>query len=440
MDVTLQEILAARERRVQMQNALLAQYSKPIICFTMNIPGPEKYNRKIAVGFWLGDRLLQQALGNIPVLARQLHCENTGCQGFYVVDLPAQELKKLTVSVEDASALGRLFDMDVLDTDGRRLHREALGLPPRKCLLCKNDAAICSRSRAHGLDALLQCTNELLDSAVSQITEHIAVTAYDALIEEVNTTPKPGLVDKNNSGAHKDMEISHFFASAKALKPHFKRFAMEGYLTREQTAAKVLPRLRPMGMEAEKSMLQATNGVNTHKGAIFSIGLLCAAAGRLSPEEWSADAICSTAAAISSGVTKELASAQQSHPTTAGEQIYARYGIQGVRGQAEAGFPAVLETGLPVLRNGLQHGLPLNDAGCAALLHLLSATDDTNLIHRSNRQTQLKIKQTVADLLSKDPYPKEAVLVQLDQEFIEKNLSPGGSADLLAATYFLHAL
>ena len=440
MDTTLQEILDARERRVQTQNALLAQYQKPIICFTMNIPGPEKFNRQVAVGFWLGDRLLQQALQGTQILYRQVYYENTGCEGFYVVDQSAQALKQLTVLLEDATPLGRLFDMDVLDADGMHLHRESLGLDSRKCLICQENAAICARSRTHGLDVLLQRTYDLLDTAVSEMTEHIAATACLALEKEVTTTPKPGLVDENNSGAHRDMEIGHFFASIQALRPYFQRFAMEGYLTREQDATEVLRRLRPMGMEAEKAMLRATGGVNTHKGAIFSIGLLCAAAGRLSPECWSPNALCAAIAAMAAGVTQELAGITANSAGTAGERIYAAHGISGVRGQAEAGFPAVLETGLPVLQRGLAQGLSLNDAGCAALLHLLSVTDDTNLIHRSDRQTQLQVKQTVASLLAEDPYPNKAVTQQLDREFIRKNLSPGGSADLLAATYFLHFL
>ena len=123
---------------------------------------------------------------------------------------------------------------------------------------------------------------------------------------------------------------------------------------------------------------------------------------------------------------------------TVGEQLYAAYGITGVRGQAETGFPAVLTTGLPILRQGLLQGLSLNDAGCAALLHLLKVTDDTNLIHRSDRETQLQVQAQVAAIVNEMPYPSRETLEQLDREFIEKNLSPGGSADLLAVTYFLH--
>ena len=95
------------------------------------------------------------------------------------------------------------------------------------------------------------------------------------------------------------------------------------------------------------------------------------------------------------------------------------------------------KTGLPVLKAGLKQGLSLNDAGCAALLHLLSSTDDTNLIHRSDRQTQLQLRQEIAALLEKDPYPTPDTIRALDQDFIRRNLSPGGSADLLAMCYFL---
>jgi triphosphoribosyl-dephospho-CoA synthetase len=188
-------------------------------------------------------------------------------------------------------------------------------------------------------------------------------------------------------------------------------------------------------------MYQATGGINTHKGTIFSIGLFCAAAGRLSPEHWTPENLCMECAAMTEGiVAADFAGITAENAKTVGEQLYAAYGITGVRGQAEAGFPAVLNAGLPVLRQGLSEGLSLNDAGCAALLHLLSVTDDTNLIHRSDRETQLQVRSQVAAILKETPYPSQEVLTRLDQQFIGKNLSPGGSADLLAVTYFLHFL
>ena len=136
-------------------------------------------------------------------------------------------------------------------------------------------------------------------------------------------------------------------------------------------------------------------------------------------------------------VKKELSSANgDSH----GEKLYSRYGITGVRGQAEQGFPAVLQMGLPVLEKGLQTGLSLNDAGIAALLSLLTITQDTNLIHRCSLEEQQKLCREIGTLLSRHPYPNREILEQLDDRFIDKNLSPGGCADLLALSYFLYFL
>ena len=442
MEATLQEILDARESRVRRQQALLSEYQKPLICFTMNIPGPTKLDRNVIIGFSVGNWLLQQALRNRPVLHRELHRENTGCEAFYVVDLPAPELKKLAMDIEDTEPIGRLFDIDVIDTNGVKLSRKDMGASQRKCLLCDNDASVCARSRAHGLDALQDRVGFLLYLTARQwMTEQIAAYAFVALNQEYLTTPKPGLVDKSNQGAHKDMGIRHFFASANALRPYFSRCAETGFLTRDLSPEETFSSIRPIGMEAEQAMLRATHGVNTHKGAIFTIGLLCAAAGRLSPEQWQPESLLSQCAAMAKGlVAQDFAGITSENAKTAGERIFATHGISGVRGQAEAGFPAILQVGMPILRQGLAKGLSLNDAGCIALLHLLAATDDTNLIHRSDYETQQQIRRDITALLENNPFPALSIIEELDRDFIRRNLSPGGSADLLAATYFLYFL
>ena len=440
MEATLQEILDAREQRAQLQQALLQKYQKPLICFTMNIPGPVKLDRDIAIGFFVGTQQLEKLLPRGQLLFRQLRYENTGCEGYYVVDQPAKVLKQLAIDLEDTDSIGRLFDIDVLDFDGKKLSREELGLPRRKCLLCDQDAVICAGRRAHPLPQLTDRVGYLLYVCATQwLTDYVGAQAWLALNQEFITTPKPGLVDRNNTGAHKDMGLQHFFASANALRPYFARFAKGGFLTRDADPKETFRRIRTLGMEAEQAMYKATGGVNTHKGAIFTLGLLCAAAGRLSPEKWTPETLCAECAAMTAGVTAQyFAGITEENAKTAGERIYAQYGIAGIRAEAEAGFPALLHAGLPVLQQGLQQALSLNDAGCATLLHLIAATDDTNLIHRSNRQTQLQVTQQIAALLKETAYPAMDVMESLDREFIEKNLSPGGSADLLAATYFLH--
>lgn len=439
MNELLNEILAAREQRVRRQRELLEKYGKPLLCFTMNIPGPKKYDRDVAIGFFIGVRMLRDALPGNAVLHFEQHTDITGCEAFYVVDMPAKALKDLAISIEDSSSVCRLFDMDVLDTDGRKLERQALGYPRRKCLLCDEDAVVCARSRAHSLEELQDRTGFLLYlTARQQLTEYVAVKAWLALQQEVLTTPKPGLVDRDNRGAHTDMGLQHFFVSGNALRPYFAKFADTGFLTRDDAPEETFQKIRPIGLEAEQAMFAATHGVNTHKGAIFSLGLLCAAAGRLNPLEWSTEKLLQECAAMTRGlVARDLGHITEENATTAGERLYAAYGITGVRGQAEAGFPAVSQVGLPFLKGGLGKSLSLNDAGCAALLHLLAATDDTNLIHRSDRQTQLQLRQQIAALLEKDPYPTPDTIRALDRDFIRKNLSPGGSADLLAICYFL---
>ncbi|MBO5836884.1 MAG: triphosphoribosyl-dephospho-CoA synthase CitG [Oscillospiraceae bacterium] len=443
MNENLTEILNAREKRAEKQKALLAQYNKPLICFTMNIPGPIKWSRDIAIGFFLGNRMLKDTLPGRRVLYYSQAVTPAGGEAYYVVDMPAKALKKLAVDIEDSHISCRLFDMDVLDIDGRKLSRkENLQMDSRTCLLCEEDAAVCARSRAHSLEQLQDRTGFLLFVAARELlAEYIGAQAYLALQKEVQATPKPGLVDRVNRGAHKDMDMRHFFVSANALRPYFVAFADAGYLTRDDAPEATFGAIRPIGIDAEKAMLSATGGVNTHKGAIFSLGLLCAAAGRLSPESWQTEALLKECAAMTKGlVNNDFSHVTAESAATFGEKLYVQHGITGVRGQAEAGFPAVLNAGLPIFQKARAEGRSENDALCITLLHLITATDDTNLIHRSDLQTQQQIRQKIADLLKDNPFPEISVIQKLDMEFIEKNLSPGGSADLLALTYLLHTL
>ena len=139
------------------------------------------------------------------------------------------------------------------------------------------------------------------------------------------------------------------------------------------------------------------------------------------------------------GVEQELAAAPE-NAQTAGQRFFARYGVTGVRGQAAAGFPTVLEYGLPILEDGLRQGKSPDEAGAAALLALLSRTTDTNMIARGGRETQIEKSARLQALLDAEPYPPSEILRSLDREYTAENLSPGGSADLLALCWLLHFL
>lgn len=435
MEYTLLEILEAREQRVQRQQALLAQFSVPLLSFTLNIPGPDKTGELAGKGFQLGCRLLKRCLKEWNILHFEQRCAAAGWEAFYCIDAPAEALKKITAHIEDTIIGGRVFDMDILTPDCQKLNRESLGLPRRKCLLCREDAVVCGRSRSHDLKMLCQKTFSLLEDG---ICEEISRLAVQSLLCEVYATPKPGLVDQNNSGSHKDMDLMLFLRSAGALWPYFRRCAKIGLAG--GAPSDVFALLRQAGLEAEQVMLRATGGINTHKGAIFALGILCGAVAMLPPDRWEDPAAVSAqAAALAHGlIEKDFGS--MGDPVTEGEKLFDQYDITGARGQAEAGFPAALHVGLSVLEYGLSKGLSFNDSLCATLLHIMTADYDTNLIKRGGIATCKQIQSALQTLLQADPLPGPEIIAELDQAFIRKNLSPGGSADLLSATCFFYFL
>lgn len=428
---TLLEILEAREQRVQLQRSLLARFSLPLICFTLNIPGPDKTGPLAEKAFFLGCRLLQKQLKAFSTVHFEYRCTAAGWEGFFCVDAPAEALKEITVFLEDKTPGGRVFDMDVLTADGRKLERSA----PRRCLLCENEAAVCGRSRSHSLEALQSQTESLMETAVS---EQIARLAVQSLLCEVYATPKPGLVDQNNNGSHRDMDLTLFVRSSAVLWRYFRSCAAFGLQGGEPAA--VFEKLRRAGLEAEQRMLRATGGINTHKGAIFSLGILCGAAAMVSPRQWEDPAALSRQTALlARGIVRKDYEFMEV-PATAGEKLFERYGITGARGQAEAGFPAAFRVGLPALEAGLEKGLSFNDSLCAALLHIIATTWDTNLIKRGGMAAFGQVQAMLQSLLWANPHPPKEILEDLDRAFIKQNLSPGGSADLLSATCFLYFL
>lgn len=441
--VSLVQMLDARERRVQHQQALLAQYHKPLICFTMNICGPVKDSPLIRRGFARGRQLLRQQFlrAKLVPLREDAIREVTGCEAFYVLDADPLTIKKFTTDIEDATPLGRLFDMDVIRPDGRKVDREELHLEGRRCLICGGPAKVCSSRRVHTVAELQEKTTEILtDARDAQDIADAARLSVRALLYEVTTTPKPGLVDRRNSGSHKDMDVFTFMDSAAALYPYFEACARMGRGTAERPASETFEALRPLGCEAEGEMLEATGGVNTHKGAVFSVGIVCAALGRLDRALW-ADAarVLAEVSAMTAGLTeKDLADVTAENAATTGQKLYAEYGITGVRGQVEAGLPAVLNIGLPTLEAGLAKGYDFDRAGGGALLAILAGSIDTNIIARSSRARQQALAEELKALLAETPYPDGDALAALDDRFIAENLSPGGSADLLALTYLLH--
>lgn len=449
MGVTPQQILQAREYRAGLQQEFIHTYGLPLVCFTMNIAGPEKDSPLIRRAFHFGCQMLLAAFHehHVEVAAQQTRLKHTGCEAYYAVRANAHMIKKLCTGIEDSSPLGRLFDMDVLDETGTQLHREEVGGHTRGCIVCGASGRGCASRRLHTVEQLQAVTIEILCHHFQQEDQHqISTLALRSLLDEVCVTPKPGLVDRVNSGSHKDMDIFTFTASASALSPYLSRCVALGQQTKELSPDETFARLRRTGIQAEQDMFQATGGINTHKGAIFTMGTVCGAIGRL----WNAEQPCRNLTAIldmCAQMTQRAIDADFRTMTmnrngnlklTTGQRLYLQQGIKGIRGEIAAGLPSVSRIGIPVLRRALAAGKHYNDAAAITLLYLIAHVSDTNMIARGGLEEARQAMRNVQALLADNPLPDWETISRLDQTFIEKNLSPGGCADLLAVTLFLH--
>ena len=402
VNVTLKDILRARDTRADAQRRLLQAHRLPLVSFTMNIAGPVKSSPLIELAFDAGLAALYGTLGQ-PVTAEIIR-PATGCEALLVYDRPAAALKAACLTLETTVPIGRLYDLDVLDTDGSKLSRPE----PRACLICGRPVTVCSRSRAHGLDAIVGRTHEILADFAAG---YLAGLAAKALTEEVCLTPKPGLVDERNNGAHSDMDLPLFLRSIDVLTPYFRQITALS-LSGADAAA-----LQAAGLEAEAAMFRTTGGVNTHKGALFSFSVLLSSLGRCL--RLGGDVFDRSAA---------LTAALLPPQGTNGSAVALRHQVGGARAEALAGFPTAWQAAVL-----LQTHDPLT-----ALLWLMAHTEDTNLYHRGGAEGATFVKEQAAAILAAPPEQRVTLTQALDDALIDRWLSPGGSADLLALALFLN--
>jgi triphosphoribosyl-dephospho-CoA synthase len=272
------------------------------------------------------------------------------------------------------------------------------------------------------------------------VSEHVADSAKAALLAELETWPKPGLVSHVDSGSHTDMDASTFKASATAVAPFYDQLAVAG------AAGSGMITLREIGMEAERAMMAATGAVNTHRGAIFGLGLICAAAGAV----WSGTAgtgLHWRANVLGATVRQRWGQAIMRGPIplhSHGTNALRLFGAGGARAQAAAGFPHAIEVGLPALRLGRR--LTPHDPEAArvhSFFAILASIEDTNLLYRGGTAGLRYAQEAAAGFLGQggveQPDWRERAAA-VHQSFVARRLSPGGCADLLAITILLDAL
>lgn len=249
----------------------------------------------------------------------------------------------------------------------------------------------------------------------------VADLAERALRLELDTTPKPGLVDRQDNGAHKDMDYALMSKSISALRPYLTRLAVES--AKDIDPAKI----KEIGIEAEKAMLKATGGVNTHKGALFCIGLSVAAASCLACSTGAVDAY--SFKELVSRAASEIPSARGTH----GAEAKRSFKAVGALENARAAYPELFTDWLPYYRS--LEGDPFR---ChKTLLHIMTTLDDTNILHRRGAEGLAHAEAEAARLLEDF---SESGLSSLNKDFIRENISPGGSADMLSLTIFIESI
>lgn len=292
-----------------------------------------------------------------------------------------------------------------------------------------------------------------MNKNIDKISFKFAEYAQRAILYEAVLTPKPGLVDAVNTGSHHDMDIFTFIDSSSNLFKGFYLYAKAG-LECKGSEKELFSAIRKIGIQVEMDMFKATKNINTHKGINFSMGIVLAAVGYylrdkdideniiLAPSD--TDEILNTVRVMTEGLVKsDFENIKKKEKLTHGEKLYVEKGFSGIRGEAERGFPTVEKTSLPRLREIGHSDMSMEQKLLDVLFHLMSISDDSNIVNRGGLEGLEFVKAASKEFLEtgiiyEDGYREK--IREMNNLFVEKNISPGGSADLLSITIFFGML
>lgn len=282
------------------------------------------------------------------------------------------------------------------------------------------------------------CKLSPFDADLQKVGQYLT----QAILLEVSTHPKPGLVTRLSNGAHKDMSIFTFMMSSAVLSKAFNDLQDIGQAHRG-TLVELFCKLRSYGVGAEAELLRVTKGVNTQRGILFAGGIVSAVSGYAMNMGLSRDALLPLIKEMAAGlVARELKNLDHA-AMTAGEKLYYKYGITGIRGEVENGFPSVVNYGLPALEDAFDKGATINDALVHALISLMTVVEDSNVIWRTDYDTLLEVQRIAKNILRLGSVFTEKgrmAIAETERYFLQRRISPGGSADLLSVTITLYLL
>lgn len=450
----LKRVLEAREERAE-KRQLMANRKTTSISLSFNIPGFPKSDEQISAAF----SLVKKDLINYLIASRIKFSGEDGLSyidhagDFFIMpvinnDFTAREIKNMMEDFEGDHILSRLIDVDIFDADAKPVSSGKA----KKCMMCSEPAIVCMREGNHSMQEIRGFISTMLvdyleSERQEKISQILTTQATKALLYEVSTTAKPGLVDRYSQGSHTDMDFFSFLSSSAALSYYWKDIAEIAYTWDGKEREKTLVKIRRVGIKMENAMLCSTDFANTQKGAIFIMGFtVFACAYLLNKSSILKD---NDIRSIISYLNKDIVK-NELKPTTGlsshGEKVYFKYGAKlggGIRQEMEDGLPIIFEHSLPYL-NSLgeidNSEETWNEVLKNVLLEIISVNDDTNILYRSNAEILTETKELATICKNSKGELKLTKYNELIAFCAKHNISPGGSADLLAVTFFIHSL
>lgn len=438
----INKFLTAREERVKFQTLLIKEFSLPLITVRTNYPGENKSEI-------LAKEIAKSVSNEIELLffekIKYKNKTNTeeGDIYFYIIDDIAEHLKKLCIDFEENHILGRCVDLDVYSTNGEGLSRKIFNLPKRKCFLCDNLAFLCGRSFSHSHEEIKDFLfkkyfeyQEYLRKKES-ISDELASLAVESMVYEVSSSPSFGLVSPLTQGSHTDMNFFTFLDSSFALKDGLKKMAEIAFSSLPLDV--IFLHIRDIGKHTEKKMFKATKGINTHKGMIFLLGIVITAVSHTIYKRESFDKIKFYIQGMTKNILKDFNYISKNNNSLShGEKLFLKYGFLGIRGEVKEGLKIVFDGSFQIFKTLYEKDKCINKASLHTLIFLMSKVMDSTIVYRHNLETLETVQKEMTAIFNKgiENYPIE-FFYELEKKYINKNISPGGSADLLAVTIFL---
>lgn len=438
------EFLLDRDRRVLYQEHLLKENKdKTLVTIRINYPGIEKSN-------YITDNIVNTIYNEILtyygkfIVFEDKYKNKEGIVAHFLFDLDFVNVKKEMINVEEEHILGRCLDIDVYTLKNDKvigISRSDLFKKPRRCFICDLDAKICSRAQTHTIDEIknyfevvyknFKDSQKKTDSLAYEVSQ----MALKAMISEVSTFPSFGLVSPISSGAHKDMDYYTFLNSAVAITPFLKKMFEVGYSY--YSPEYIFDAIRDIGKECEDKMFEATNNINTHKGMIFLMGISMAAIGKALYENKEFYQIQDIIKSMVKNILDDFKELHKKEKLTHGERLYLEYGFTGIRGQVQDGLSVLFDN---IIDNYINSDLKENDLYTQILIELMARVEDSTVVYRHDISTLRKVQSDAKDLLNIGGIftsQGKQKCYDLEEIYINKNISPGGCADLLAISILL---